>query len=330
MRKIIIVILILLKISDVLSNEKKRTELVYSASVDLMFDSNIGQNINEENAIYVVPRLYFKLKDFTALPWYIKTNFVYDAYQQNRVPTLASPFVKIGTGFDFKKKQFSYKPELSALLYLAMNVDKVGDNYEDVVDVESFVSVKRSIRLTNNVIINLKENKISILNYIRRNDYGEDAIEDSRDEWRIGLKPVFKHKFRILKKDKVKIKSISTYFEYEGNFSIDESENFHLIQVALGLDFKLLRMSLHISPALSQKKYTLETTHPHDDEIKIIPNNKYFKLESNLNIPIISDLKFVIGGKVRFKNSNNPMYDYNRNTCYARLKWESSVGGMQK
>lgn len=330
MKKITTIVIVLILVFTINAKQRRSINLDYSASIEFMFDSNIGQNINEENAAYVIPRLSFKLNDFTTIPWYIKTSLMYDAYQQKQVPTLASPFVNVGTGFNFRKGKLNYKPEISALLYVAMNVDKVGEKYDDNVIMENFIPVKRTIRLKNDISINMKRNKFSLLSFIRRNDYGEEDALDSRDEWRVGIKPIYKHKFKILKKDKVKIRSLSSLVEYEGNFSNDLSENYNLVNVALGMELKMFRMSFNILPSLSQKRFTTEIDHPHDDGRKIIPINKYFKLNSSLKIPIISDLGVVIGGKLRFKNSNNPTYDYNRHTFYVRLKWDSTIGGNKE
>lgn len=315
--------LILLSLLTISFAGKVKPKLYYGISVEYIFDSNVGQNINETNAHYVVPKLDLKLKDFTSIPWFIRANFIYDAYQQKRVPTLNSPFVNLGTGFNLGNGKFSYDPEFSALLYVGMNVHIDGD---PAAEMKNFVPVKRSLRFKNDITIESKKNKLEINNYIRRNDLGLTSTGNSEDEWRIEIKPKYVYDVKVLKKDKIKIKEIFAELEYEGNFSDKVSESYNMFGLTAGMEFKLLIMSLDIAGRLAQKNFSTEIEHPQENGVMIKPVNKYAYLISSLNIPIISDLDFEIGGKLRFKGSNNPGYDYDRHSLSAKLKWNSRLG----
>jgi len=284
-------------------------ELDYGVSVGYIYDSNIGQNINEFGKGYVVPDGFIKLKG-TKVPLFGKVAVVYDNYLEERSPLLNSPFLSVSTGTEIRKEKFSYDGIVKGALFYGKSADS------------GFVPVKNSARLINDFSWKIaKHHQVELNTEMQANDYATTAS----DAFRLTVDPVYQYKFSVKKSEKVKFRSVSLCPEYEGNFAVSESESYTTGGVAIGSELKLWRTSLETSAGWASKKYkgTSAVTSTGDAESV---HSTYLTIDGGYTVPIVSDLSFKVDGKLRFKNSNSASSDYDRHTIGAKLAWNSSVG----
>ncbi len=293
--------------------------LILAANLDYMFsagyvyDSNIGQNTNEVGKGYFVPGAYLKLKG-EKTPLYVKVSSIYENYLTERSPILNSPFLSLSGGADFKKKQFSYGTELRAALYY-------GQSVQDSSESSSWATAKNSYRWYNDFGWKIKRHRIHLNSNVQINDYGASG----KDALRLTIEPHYHYRFKVRKKDKVKLSKLSFIPEYEVNLAAQDQYSYNYFSVGAGGSVKLWRTSLNLSLSYATKKFTGKIEHPHNGEMIDVANN-YFYTTGSYTIPLVADLDLKLHGKVRFKESDNPSYAWNRHTIGAKLVWKSTFG----
>lgn len=303
----------------------------YHTSIEYQFDSNIGQNITEEPGGYVIPNIGLSFYPIKKAPMYFTADLVFDCYVKERDFDDNSPLINGGIGIKLSTKKLKYLTNFSLKQFVGMNAYSPMDSISSSKD---WISVLRIYSLKNNFGRKLNNNRINIKTKISLIDYGDivtdsGRIKNEEDAYNLNISPSYQYNFKFKSKAPFKFKNVTLKFNYEGNFAQCEEEKYNRFTATIGTNFKLLITIFSLDAAYSQKRYTTQRIHPNSNKLIDIKTN-YFIIKPNLTIPIISDLFIEIGGKLRFRNSNYPTYDYDRHTAYSRILWNSSIKRKNK
>lgn len=292
----------------------------YSLSAGYIYDSNIGQNTNEVGKGYFVPEGYLKLNG-EKTPLFAKVATVYENYLTERSPVLNSPFLTFSGGAELGNKKFSYDTEIRAALYFGQSAqDRVEGGQEPV----SWAPAKNSYRWYNDFQLKLKKRHRLILGtQMQINDYGEDG----KDGFRLILEP--EYQYRIRSKKSVRFTKLALLPEYEGNFVKEDQYGYHYLAIGAGAGMKFWKTSLNLSLSYATKQFHGWIAHPHTGEMLDV-SNSYFYTSGSYTVPLVADLSLRLHGKLRFKDSNNPGYAWNRHTVGAKLVWSSTIGKYRR
>lgn len=292
-------------------------ELQYKLSVGYVYDSNIGQNTNEVGKSYFVPEGYLKLKG-EKVPLFLKVASTYENYLTERSPVLNSPFLTVSGGGEFGKKKLTYNTELRASLYYGQSAQ---DRIDGGTEPTSWAPAKNSYRWYNDFELKLKRQRIKLGTQMQLNDYGVDG----KDGFRLILEPEYQYRFKVKKKDKVKLRYLSLMPEFEGNYVKSDVYSYNYFAIGAGAGFKLWRSTLFTSVTYASKDFIGWVEHPHTSDL-IDVKNRYVYTYGSWSMPIVADLSVKVKGKLRFKDSTNPSYDWNRHTIGIDLVWASTMG----
>lgn len=291
----------------------------YSVSAGYIYDSNIGQNTNEVGKGYFVPEGYLQLNG-EKTPLFVKVASVYENYLTERSPVLNSPFLTISGGAGLGKKKFSYDTELRAALYFGQSAQDRAEGGQEPV---SWAPAKNSYRWYNDFEMRMKRHRFILETQMQLNDYGDDG----KDGFRLILEP--EYQYRVKSKKSVKFTKFSFLPEYEGNFVKEDQFSYHYFGIGGGAGMKFWETSLNLSLSYATKQFLGWMAHPHTGEL-IDVSNSYFYTSGSYTIPLVADLSLRFHGKLRFKESNNPGFEWNRHTVGAKLVWRSTFGKFRR
>lgn len=300
--------------------------LEYSASVEYQFDSNIGQNTTEVPGGYVTPNIAVTLYPIKNIPIFLYTDLVFDSYITERNFDDNSPLIDGGIGIKLGTKKFKYITAISFKQFIGMNVYTPNDSIGSSSD---WISTLRTYTLKNDFRKKIKKSRVDLKTEISLIDYGDNVtdsgtIKNEKDAFNLNISSSYQHDFKFNKDIPARVKNVTLKLNYEGNFAYGEEEAFNKLTGTIGTDLKLLITTLSLDLSYSQKIYNTKRNHPNTNDLIDLKTN-YIIIKSDITIPIISDLFIEVGGKLRFRNSNYPTYDYNRHTAYARILWNSSI-----
>ncbi len=292
-------------------------ELDYKLSAGYVYDSNIGQNITEVGKGFITPQVALKLQG-EKIPLFLKATSTYENYLTERSPVLNSPFLAFSAGGDWKTKKFKYGTELRASLYYGQSAQENADGTDDPV---SWASAKNSYRWYNDFGLRFKRQRILLNTQMQINNYGDNG----KDGFRLILEPEYQYRFKVKKSDNIKVRYLSLLPEFEGNYVKSSPFSYNYTAIGAGANVKIWKSSLYMSISYATKNFLGEVEHPQTGEMLKVENN-YFYTYGSLSIPIVADLSLKINGKLRFKESTNPSYEWNRHTVGAKLVWSSTLG----
>ncbi len=289
----------------------------YRISAGYLYDSNIGQNITEEGKGYFVPEASLKFRG-EKVPLFIKVASTYENYITERSPVLNSPFLAFSAGGDWGNKTFKYGTEFRASLYFGQSSQERSDGSDKPV---FWAPAKNSYRWYNDFKWKVNRHRFMFNSQMQINDYAET----DQDGFRLSLEPSYQYRFSIKKSDNIKFRYLELLPEFEGNYVNSSIYSYTYLAIGAGTNLKLWKTSLYMSLSYASKEFHGEMKHPHTGEL-IKAKNNYFYSYGSFTIPIVSDLSLKINGKLRFKSSSNPSFDWNRHTIGAKLVWYSTMG----
>ncbi len=292
-------------------------EVTFSGGFKYLYDTNIGQNTTEESGSYIVPTVGVQY-DFKEIPLYLSTDFVYDFYVTERDYDDNSPFweVAVGTKFDFDRLRYSQK--LFYELYLG------NDLYDSEGEVQNWVPVFQTVSIDNSFRYKINRSEIDLKTVLSYHGYGSDesnnaTITFEKEGYYLLLAPKLEQNWSV-KEKRVALKSISGEFLYERSFLDHDVDSYNYWRVKVAADIKLFYPRLKLAVTYGEKHHVGSEQHDHTGDYVAI-EKQYFSFAPKVEIPLVSDLSFVIGGKLRIKESNAPEHNYDRNTLFAELKW---------
>ncbi len=292
-------------------------DIEFSGGFRYLYDSNIGQNITEESGHYIEPSIGVKY-EFEEIPLSVSTDFVYDFYVTERDYDDNSPFWEVAVSSKFDIDQFRYTQELYYELYLG------NDLYNGDGNVQNWVPVFQTISFDNSFRYSINRSDIHLKTIFSYHGYGSektnsDRISFEKEGYYLLLAPKLQLSWSV--KDKsVALKEVSGEFLYERSFLDRDVDSYNYWRVKATADIKLFYPRLKLAVTYGEKHYLGSEEQDHTGENVSIEKN-YFTFTPKLEVPLVSDLTFGIGGKLRIKESNDPEQNYDRNTFYAEVKW---------
>lgn len=293
--------------------------LDYTISLDYIFDSNISRNVNEFNKDYLLPEIDFKLTSPNKIPFYLKGQLAFDHYLRERDFDDNSPFVSLGVGVNAGKKKLNLSSEIFGEYYM-------GFGYEKETDSESWNAVIRIAKWNNDVIYKKKRKTFGFKLEAGILDYGKDKndVKSDKTAYAVEMAPSFSYKFKKRTENKIRVKKVSAEFKYEFTDAYHRKNDFNRVSLPLSLNVKFFRADIDSEIELSKKLYKNERIESISNKV-VLPYYNRITLGSDISIPLISNLSVIVGGKLRFRDSNWQQFDYNRHTCHLLLQWQHEV-----
>lgn len=296
-----------------------RELISYSVFLDYRFDSNISQNITEENRHYFVPALGFEIPAPGKIPVYLAGEMIHDSYLRERDYDDNSPFVTLALGVRPKGKRLALKTELIGSYYM-------GFGYEVDNDEEVWKPVLRTAALKNRFSWSKKRKTVGLNLNGQILDYGEDIFGKKYDKsgYSIELSPYFSYKFKKDKNKTFQLRQLGIKFVYLNMDSYEDRYFYNKFTLPLSVELRLLKASIKSVVEYARKQYVEARVEDNTDR-EIVPHYNRLSLESEVSIPLISKLSVDAGFKLRFRNSNWYKFDHNRHTYRIRLAWNHKV-----
>ncbi len=293
--------------------------LNYSLSADFIFDSNIERNITEVNKPYILPTLDLKLISPNKIPLYLKGAIAFDHYLRERDYDDNSPFGMLGLGFEKSNKKLKFRSELDGQYYM-------GFGYEIDSEEESWKAVGRTAKWDNRISYQGKRKKYSLKIIGEIHDYGKDrsGITNDKSGYKLEVDPAFLYKLKKNKEKEIRLKTVSLNLTYEYFDAYNRDDDFQRFSIPLEFKIKFLRAEINNEIELKKKLYKNSRI---DDitEQTIKPYYNGISLGTDIAIPLIADLNVIVGGKIRFRDSNWSSFNFSRHTCHLLLQWKQKV-----
>ncbi len=303
-------VVFLLTIISVISG----SEINYMVSAGYIYDSNIAQNVNEVGKGYFLPEGYLRLRGNNLFG---EVAVAYENHVTERLPVLNTPFLAFTSGLELgESDDFDFISKVKIALYYGQNVDYKTD------ETISWFSAKNSYRWYNNFKWDVNRSRIFLNTKLQVNDYGGEA----QDAVRFTLEPQYRYRFRTLKSQKIALTSLSFVPVYEGNFAHTDGYDYTYFEIGANTSMKFWGSSLKMGISYASKKFGGNLKHPITEE-QITVKNNYFYTNGSWTFPIADPLDIKLQGKLRFKESNNSSYEWNRHTFGVKLVWR---GGRER
>lgn len=321
MRKSIIFILLALSI------QAENRILKYNLGCKYQFDSNIGQNINNQSGNYVIPSLGIAYYPFRKTDLFVQLNLKFDSYITERDIDDNSPFLSGKAGIKLGKKKLSYSPKIQLDQYIGMNSFNLqADIIEE--NSKSWQPFLRKYFFKNSIEFNKKRNNLTGKLNIGYQNYGDlqrdtEIIKNEEDGFLYQVEIGYKRKIKNIKKN-IRIKNSGIIINYDGLLARTDKECFNRLSGSVNTKIKFWKTNLDLQFSIIQKTYTSKIKHPFSGDT-INASIKTLHIEPTYEIPIVSDLSLKTGAKLRFRRASIPEDEYNRHTVFALLSWNSSL-----
>jgi hypothetical protein len=112
---------------------------------------------------------------------------------------------------------------------------------------------------------------------------------------------------------------------YRRNDARSDSSSYHRFELRVGGEVKIARAELNLYGEIRQKRYDGVVLNRRTGE-HIEPLNRYLYGGGKLEVAVWRGLSAGLEGKLRFKNSTYPPYDYDRYSAGLFVRWAGTVG----
>lgn len=293
--------------------------LDYKISLDYIFDSNISRNLSNYVDHYILPELDIKLNSPQKVPLYLKGILAYDHYIRARDYDDNSPFLTLGIGYNGGSKKLKLRSEILGEYYMAFGYEKGLVN-------EAWKAVIRTAKWNNKLSYKKKRKLLSleVEGGIQEYSKEDSNVRNNRTAYLLEIIPSFYYKFKKNKKAKVGLKRFGLEFKYELQDAYSGRYDFSRFSIPVNLRVKLFRVGIDSEIELTKKIYQNPREHDFENSM-ITPYYNRISLGSEISVPLISNFEIVVGGKLRYRDSNWNDFNYNRHTAHIELKWQHKV-----
>ncbi|MGM0442963.1 MAG: hypothetical protein ACQEQV_02125 [Fibrobacterota bacterium] len=294
--------LLLLSITLLVSAE---WEIDYDLTYEAVLDGNIGQNITEEFSWYSSPKVGVSLDaDFGRGELALSNRSTFENYLQKRSSVLNSPLIYPSLSYEYDFGTYETDIDLSLAGYYS----------------HDYIVTKLSYRLDWDHRFELSE-RLDMDIYLRGmyNDYGDDDRDGLRYNTDLSFDRDIEHTLLgslIFDDVRISVKS-------EFNSAKNDTASYAQIEGAADLDFEIRRVDIDLGASLRKKVYGAEKINPHSG-VTVTPVNRYLYTSMGIGIPLFGNFDLDLDGKLRFKESTYPTFDYDRHTLGVALSWDGS------
>ena len=274
-----------------------------SVSGDLIYDTNIPQNITEYAGFYGIPKMHFSIENFEGFkPFSAWCSINYSNYLKQRSPTLGKSFLFTGAALTFRPAFVVMKTKYSFSLYLY----------------PTWETARTRHRLDQYIKFSFGSHHLIPRINLDVDDYGNNRY-DGID---IDVSLEYRYRFRTLKRQNVTIRSASLQVEMLNDLADDTVVSYTEFSVSAKTELKFWQMTLDLTAEPALRKFKAKVPHPQRNTL-LKAENKYIRVAWNLDIPIWRGFSANTNAKLQLKDSNNPTYDYNRHTFAIGLTWKN-------
>lgn len=280
-------------------------ELYYSIAGEGTYDTNVPQNATEYAGWYLAPSLYLKLGSTNERnPLSVWAGVNYENHVQERSAVLNPPSARAGVSLDFDRPAFEIGFDLSYASYHYATWEIARNRYRLDIDLDK--------ALGRNTLFLHAENMV--------NDYGDNDDDGVRLEGTLG----WRYDPRVLKSQRLALRHIGISAQVEHNNAGSDTSSYLYGKAAVDGEIKLGMFALELAGGVAYRKYQGIRRHPHTRAL-LYPENKYVIANAEFEVPLPLNFELALRGKLRFKTSTYPSYEYDRHTVGARLTWRDRV-----
>jgi hypothetical protein len=280
-------------------------ELDYDLTYEAVIDGNIGQNIMEEFSWYSSPQIGLALDaDFGRGELNLRNNSTFENYLQKRSSLLNRPLIYPSAAWEYDFGSYETDIALSLAGYYShtYRVTKLSYRVDWDHRFELFDQLDMDIDLRS-----------------MYNDYGDD---DS-DGMRYSTDVAFDRDIERVLLGSLVLDDTKLSVNGEFNTAHNDTASYRQIEAAADIDFEIHEVDLDLGASLRKKTYGADKTHPHSG-LSVRPVNRYFYTWMGVGFPLFGNFELDIDGKLRFKDSTYPTFDYDRHTLDISLSWGDS------
>lgn len=295
----------------------KAPKIDYHGEISGNFDSNIGQNMLEQPKFYVTPSLggsWFPKQGIA----FGRVDLSYELHVLDRAPKYNDPLVDVGVGAEVKSGTFRITPELSFALWYVNKVT-IGDNPTE----RNFVIAQRKVKLETPMKLVFPR---QIVKFGLIGSY-TDEMGNQLDGLDISLEPGWSYRFKKKKKAFVQMRSAGADGSLDFNLAKGNTKKFTQGEISPDMSVRVGKKGAYVSlsGSYARRIYGAPIPDPQSSDsltelVSIISGSGF------LDVPVVKDLHVQAGTKLRVRNSNISYDEWNRNTAFIRIKWDSSLG----
>jgi hypothetical protein len=277
--------------------------LYYSIAGEITYDTNVPRNITEHAGWYPAPSLFAKLgSNNERNPLSVWAAVNYENHVEERSAVLNPPFARGGVSLDFSPPVIDIALDLSYASYHYPTWEITRNRYRLDIGITKHIGRRTLYLHTENMV----------------NDYGDNDDDGVRVEATLG----WRHDLRVLKSQKLALRDVGLSGQVEHNAARSDSASYVYGRMRVDGEVKLGAVALELGAAAAYRKYRGIREHPHTRE-KLYPENTYLFADSELTFPLPLNFELALRGKLRFKTSTYPSYEYDRHTVGIRLRWNN-------